>query len=159
MSKEMAYRIDGLGDLRIKMKAVWDMVCKGIQAGAVEVVIRRPGRELSQNAKFHAMIGDIHFQAFRGYSADGVKAVLVNQFAIELEEAGTPLANPGEKVWDWKTKEPVYVRPTTTKFRKAEAAAFIEFLYAAGVELGVNWSEPALAVYEEYREAQEAKAA
>lgn len=156
MSKNRTYVIQGLGDLRVKMKAVWDMVCKGIQAGAVEVVIRRPGKSRIQEEKYHAMIGDIHFQCFRGYSPEGVKAVLVNQFAIEMEEAGTPLANPGEKVWDWKSKEPVYVRPTTTKFRKAEAAAFIEFLYATGVDLGVNWSEPALAAYESYREVREA---
>ncbi|WP_299231685.1 recombination protein NinB [uncultured Halomonas sp.] len=153
MSKELIYRIEGLGDLRTKMEAVWAMVCRGIQAGAVEVVVRRPGRELGQNAKFHAMIADIHHQAFRGYSFDGVKAVLVNQFALEMEEQGTPLKNPGERVWDWKTKEPVYVRPTTTKFRKAEAGQFIEFLGATGAELGVEWSEPAQAVYDEYREA------
>lgn len=156
MSKEIAYRIEGLGDLRSKMQTVWQMANKGIQAGAVEVIVRRPGREPSQNAKFHAMISDIHHQCFRGYSAEGVKAVLVNQFAIEMEEAGTPLAHPGEKVWDWKSQEPVYVRPTTTKFRKAEAAAFIEYLYSEGTGLGVNWSEPALAVYESYREAKEA---
>lgn len=159
MSRELTYVIEGLGDLRLKMVTVYQVVAKGIQGGPVELVLRRPGREKSQNAKFHAMIGDIHHQAFRGYSLEGVKAVLVNQFAIEMEEQGTPLANPGERVWDWKTKEPVYVRPTTTKFRKAEAAAFIEFLYATGVELGVQWSKPALKVYEEYRESKEAKAA
>ncbi|SNY95543.1 recombination protein NinB [Halomonas sp. hl-4] len=128
-------------------------VAKGVQQGAVEIEVRYAARELSQNAKFHAMIADIHYQCFRGYSADGVKAVLVNQFALEMEEQGEPLAKPGEKVWDWKSKQAVYVRPSTTKFRKAEAAAFIEFLYATGVELGVNWSEPALAVYESYKEA------
>lgn len=158
MSKELTYLIVGLGDLRSKMSAVWSMVNKGIQAGAVEVVVKRPGRGLSQNAKFHAMISDIHRQCFRGYSAEGVKAVLVNQFAIEMEEAGTPLAHPGEKVWDWKSQEPVYVRPTTTKFRKGEAASFIEYLYSEGTGLGVNWSEPALAVYESYREVKESAA-
>lgn len=99
------------------------------------------------------MIGDIHRQCFRGYSSDGVKAVLVNQFALEMEEQGTPLSNPGERVWDWKMKEPVYVRPTTTKFKKSECAAFIEFLYATGTELGVTWSEKALAAYSEYQQA------
>jgi hypothetical protein len=156
VSKDLTYVIEGLGDLRMKMTTAYHMVAKALQAGPVEVVLRRPGRELNQNAKFHAMIGDIHYQAFRGYSMDGVKAVLVNQFAIEMEEQGTPLAHPGERVWDWKTKEPVYVRPTTTKFRKTEAAAFVEFLYATGVELGVQWSEPALKAYDDYREAKAA---
>lgn len=155
MSDEVKYRIDGLGSLRERMVAVYQMVSKGLQAGPVEVVLRRPGRSLSQNAKFSVMISEIHFQAFRGYSVDGVKAVLVNQFSLEMDEQGTPLKNPGERVWDWKTREPVYVRPTTTKFRKAEAAAFIEFLGATGAELGIQWSEPALAVFDEYREAKE----
>ena len=144
MSKELVYRIEP-GSVRDKMAAIYQMVVKGAQAGAVELVLRRPGKSRSQEEKYHAMIHDIHRQCFRGYSAEGVKAVLVNQFAREMEKAGTPLAHPGKKVWDWQTQEPVYVRPTTTKFRKAEAAQFIEFLYATGVELGVQWSEPALA--------------
>ncbi|WP_043530440.1 recombination protein NinB [Litchfieldella xinjiangensis] len=156
MSKELTYRIESIRDLQNTLAMAARMAGRALEEGAVELVLRRPGRGQGQNAKFHAMIGDIHHQAFRGYSADGVKAVLVNQFALEMEEQGTPLASPGEKVWDWKTKEPVYVRPTTTKFRKAEAAAFIEFLYATGVELGVQWSERALAAYEEYREAKAA---
>ena len=153
MSNEHSYRIESLRDLQGVLGMAGRMASKGLEAGPVELVLRRPGRVLSQNAKFHAMITDIHRQAFRGYSFDGVKAVLVNQFAQEMEEQGTPLAKPGERVWDWKTKEPVYVRPTTTKFRRAEAAAFIEFLYSTGVELDVAWSEPALKVYDEYREA------
>ncbi len=153
MSREMTYRIEFIADLQGTLAMAARMAGQGLQAGPVELVLRRPGRGQGQNAKFHAMIGDIHRQCFRGYSVEGVKAVLVNQFALEMDEQGTPLANPGEKVWDWKSQEPVYVRPTTTKFRKAEAAAFIEFLYATGTELGVNWSEPALAVYAEYKEA------
>jgi len=156
MSKELTYVISGLGDVRAKMTAVWNMVCKGLQAGAVEVVIRRPGKSREQEEKYHAMIGDIRRQCFRANTPEGVKAVLVNQFALEMEEAGTPLAHPGEKVWDWKTQEPVYVRPSTKKFRKAEASQFVEFLYSTGVELGVQWSERAMAVYEECREAKEA---
>lgn len=153
MGKELVIPVAGPQQRQYAVARADAAIAKGVEAGPVEVAIRRPGRELGQNAKFHAMIGDIHHQCFRGYSLDGVKAVLVNQFAIEMEEQGDPLANPGEKVWDWKSQEAVYVRPSTTKFRKAEAAAFIEFLYATGVELGVNWSEPALAVYDEYREA------
>ena len=151
--KQLTYRIDGLGDVRIKMKTVWDMVNKALQDGAVEVVLRRPGKSRGQEERYHAMIGDIHRQCFRAFSAEGVKAVLVNQFAREMDDAGTPLAHPGEKVWDWSSQEPVYVRPSTKKFRKAEASQFVEFLYATGVELGVQWSEPALAAYESYKEA------
>ncbi|WP_110599793.1 hypothetical protein [Salinicola lusitanus] len=153
MSKQHVYTIATIRDLHGAMAMITNMAGRGLEGGTIEIAIRRPGKSRIQEAKYHAMIADIHRQCFRGYSVDGVKAVLVNQFALELEEQGTPLANPGQKVWDWKSQEAVYVRPTTTKFRKAEAAAFMEFLYATGAELGVAWSEPALKAYSEFKEA------
>lgn len=149
-------RIDDASVARQRMAFAWRHVCKSIAGGAVSVSIQRPSKSREQEKKFHAMIKDIHQQCFRGYSFDGVKAVLVNQFALEREEQGEPLAHPGERVWDWRTKEPVYVRPSTAKFRKAEAADFIEFLYATGSEFDVQWSEKALAIYDEMREARAA---
>jgi hypothetical protein len=129
------------------------MVPKGLAAGAVLVTLGRPTRTQIQNEKFHAMIGDIHGQCFRGYTKAAMKAVLVNQFALEMAANGEPLTHPGEQAWDWVNQAPVYVRPSTTEFTKKECAAFIEFLYATGTELDVNWSEKALAVYAEYQEA------
>lgn len=154
MKNEITYRVDS-GDVRAKMQTVWEMVNKGLAAGPVELVLRRPGKNRIQEEKYHAMIGDIHRQCFRAFSSEGVKAVLVNQFAQEMDDAGTPLANPGEKAWDWKTQEPVYVRPSTKKFRRAEASQFVEFLFSVGAEYQVTWSEKALAVYESYREVKE----
>ncbi|MGB2336252.1 MAG: hypothetical protein ACPH5V_03000 [Alcanivorax sp.] len=129
------------------------MIPKGLAAGAVLVTLGRPTRSQIQNEKFHAMIGDIHKQCFRGYSDEGIKAALVNQFALEMEANGEPLTHPGEQVWDWVNQVAVYVRPSTTEFTKKECAAFIEFLYATGTDLGVTWNEKALAVYAEYKEA------
>lgn len=131
---------------------VSDMTYKALKAGPVLITLGRPKRGAVANAKFHAMIGDIHLQCFRGYSAKGVKAVLVNQFALEMAEMGEPLRNPGETAWDWKHQQAVYVRPSTTDFTKAEAGKFIEWLYATGAELGVDWSEPALAEYQKWLE-------
>lgn len=119
-----------------------------------EVVIRPvvARRKADQNAKFHAMIGDIHGQAFRGYELKCLKAVLVQQFADEKAEMAEPLKHPGATAWDWKRKQPVTVRPSTTDFSVSEAAEFIEWLYAEGTALDIQWSEKALAAYEEYRE-------
>lgn len=153
MSKPISRKVTDRRQLAGLANWVQAMVGRGLDAGPVLVTLGRPTRSQIQNEKFHAMIGDIHHQAFRAYSAEGMKAVLVNQFAMEMQEQGTPLAHPGETVWDWVHQAPVYVRPTTTKFTKAECAAFIEWLYATGTDLGVTWSEKALAVYQEYREA------
>lgn len=152
MSKHVR-QIENITQLPAAMGWAQAMANKGLDGGPVQIALSRPSLSQIQNAKFHAMIQDIHHQCFRGSSFDGVKAVLVNQFALEQDAAGEPLSHPGEKVWDWKTQEPVYVRPSTTKFTKKECAAFIEYLYASGTELGVQWSEKALAVYDEYREA------
>ncbi|PNQ53539.1 hypothetical protein C1141_20755, partial [Vibrio agarivorans] len=153
MSKPLCREITEPDQLRPAADWVVEMAGRGLRAGPVTVTLGRPSRSQIQNEKFHAMISDIHRQCFRVYSAEGMKAVLVNQFALEMAEQGTPLAHPGETVWDWKHQSPVYVRPTTTRFTKPECAAFIEWLYATGIELGVTWSEKALAVYAEYREA------
>jgi hypothetical protein len=48
----------------------------------------------------------------------------------------------------------VTVRPSTTDLKQMEAAAFIEFLYAQGVEMGVEFSPPTIEIYEQYKEAQ-----
>lgn len=63
---------------------VRQMVMQGLATGLVLVTLGCPTRSQIMNKKFHAMIGDIHQQGFRGYSFEGMKAVLVNQFALDL---------------------------------------------------------------------------
>ncbi|MFC7091898.1 hypothetical protein ACFQH5_20350 [Halomonas salifodinae] len=153
MSKELVIPVASPADYSPAIERVKSAATKGVQGGRpFEIAIRYPSKSRIQEEKYHAMIHDIHRQCFRGYSAEGVKAVLVNQFAREMEEAGTPLAHPGERVWDWQTQEPVYVRPSTKGFLKSEASQFVEFLYSVGTEYGVAWSDKAMKAYEEYRE-------
>lgn len=128
---------------------VKQMAEKAVAGGPVDVTVARPSKSREQEAKYHAMIEDIRLHGFRGYSREGMKAALINQFALEREQMGEPLSNPGEQAWDWKNQVRVYVRPSSKKFTKREAADFIEFLYATGTEYDVVWSEKALAVYDE----------
>lgn len=153
---ELSRKIEDSNQIHFILRWAEHVIRKALEGGDVQITLGRAGKSRNQEAKYHAMINDIHQQCFRGYSFDGVKAVLVNQFALEREEQGEPLASPGEKVWDWKTKEPVYVRPSTTKFRKREAMDFIEFLHSVGAEYDVQWSEKALAIYDEMMEARAA---
>ncbi|WP_108449642.1 hypothetical protein [Halomonas sp. BN3-1] len=92
------------------------------------------------NVKFHAIIGDIHHQCSRGHSLDGVKAVLVNQFALEMEEQGTPLANPVRARLGLEDQGAGLFTAHHDEVPQGQAAAYIEFLYATGVKLGVQWS-------------------
>lgn len=150
---ELARTIKSLAEVPSLTEWARALCVKGLQSGPVTVVLTRPSRSVSQNAKLHICIEDIRTQCFRASGRDAMKAVLVSQFAEEMTAAGTPLRHPGETAWDWVNQRPVYVRPSTTKFTKRECAEFIEFLHATGAELGVEWSDRALAVYDEYREA------
>lgn len=126
-----------------------------LKGGPIEVVVKRLSRSLSQNAHFHALINEIsEIEEFYDKPFEVVKALLVDWFADEMEQQGTPLKNPPKSIWDWRRKTFVSIRPSTTEFRVFEAGCFIEFLYCFGTEHGVQWSSPALKIYESYMEAK-----
>lgn len=140
-------------NLREIMTQAYHEAQKAIAGGSLLVTLTRPSRSADQNAKFHALISDIQKQCFRGYEFEHLKAALVNQFEKAMREAGTPLSHPATTTWDWVNQERVTVRPSTTQFNKAEASAFIEFLYATGVEYNVIWSPIVTRIYDEMRQA------
>lgn len=146
--------------MRGLMLRVWELVRHGIQAGPVVITLARESKNRQQEKKYHALIGDIAkqitFYGNKRYSTDTWKALLVEQFDQEMKQMGTPLSKPGRLITSLDGQRTITVRPSTTDFKKHEAAAFIEYLYAQGCEMGVQWGEPALAVYAEYKEAQAA---
>lgn len=133
--------------------------------GDYEAANEQADRNSQQNAKFHAMIGDIAKQSvfktpvltvtMADYDVDAVKALLVRWFEQECAQLGEPLRHGSRVVIDPFTGEQITIRPSTTKFLKAESNNFIEWLYATGAAGGVKWSEPALQEYENYRESQQ----
>lgn len=137
---------------RDRVKYVCAVLKKTLPIGPVAITLCRPAKSSEQERKYHAMIRDIQRCAFRGNSFDGVKALMIAEFAAEMKAQGTPLTHPGETVYSHRLKEWVTVRPSSKKFRKAEASAFIEFLYAIGVELEVTWGEEVLSFYSEFME-------
>lgn len=141
--------------LRDRMMLVWQLVNRGIEGGPVTVALGRASKSRDQERKYHAMIRDIAKQVTffgrRRYDPEVWKALLVDHFEQEKLAMGEPLTHPGQLITSMDGRRTITVRPSTTKFRKAEAAEFIEFLYQQGTEMGVQWSDPALAVYEEYR--------
>ena len=129
-----------------------DIIRDSLSGGAVELVIQRFSRSRDQNAKFHALIGDISATVEvdgRYYSAEVWKALLVDDFEKERREMGEPLSHPGETVMSLDGRRAVTVRASTVKFRVSEASDFIEFLYAKGTEYGARFSDKSLEYYEE----------
>lgn len=137
-------------------------LCKIIDSGEIpyiEVGVI-DDRTVPQNARYHAMIGDINKQAvikapgvvvkMSNYHPDACKALLVSWFAREKALMGEPLRHPGRVIIDPLSGEQIHVRPSTTQFSKAEAGQFIEWLYALGADSGVIWSDPAIREYEQY---------
>lgn len=105
-----------------------------------------------QEEKYHAMIGDIakQVEAFgEGWGEEDMKRMLVDQFARDMAAQGSPLKRQGRVVPSLDGTGVVQLGVQTRKFLKAEANAFIEWLYAFGAEHDVQWSGRAARGYEE----------
>lgn len=91
------------------------------------------------------MIGDIARQVEHiglKWDADDMKRILVDEFAEEMRNAGTPLHHDSRVVPSLDGRRIVQLGIQTREFYVKEAAQFIEFLYAFGADRGVQWSEP-----------------
>jgi len=150
-------RIDKPADLRFQMGVAWNVAKDAIQTAGIVVEIKRYNKSREQEKKYHAMIGDfakqIAFYGNKKYSLDVWKARLVEQFAREKELLGEPLRRPGQTIASLDGLRTISVPPSTKQFLVKEASDFIEYLYQQGSEMGVNFSDRAMAAYNEYKEA------
>lgn len=100
------------------------------------VEIKGPRRTLDQNAKMHAMIGDIakqHQHAGRTLSVKQWKVLLMVALGLEQVEWIPSLDDDGD---------PVPVGTSTGELSIAQCSDMIELLYAKGATWGVIWTEP-----------------
>lgn len=107
------------------------------------VTIAPPVKKREQEEKYHAMIGDIAAQveyAGRKWSADDMKRLLVDEFAEEMRQAGTPLHHDSRVVPSFDGRRIVQLGIQTREFRVKEASDFIEYLFAFGAQHDVVWS-------------------
>lgn len=133
------------------MSRVSDMVRKGLGAGPVVLTLSRKKRSANQNALFHVLITDIAKTVDIGmrYGLEEWKALLVDQFEQEMINQQNPLKHRSRVVISFDGSRAVTVRPSTTKFNKAEGGQFIEFLYCWGSEHGAAFSEESNKIYED----------
>ena len=160
MAKEITIHPDSTAQQRFT--ALKQFMLEALTGGPISVLIRRPSRSREQEKLYHKLIAVISDQVVfetwrpdsdpgrvvylfdrrrrRKYKPEIWKALLVDQFEQERAAMGQPLRKPGHVVpaLDGSGRL-VSVRPSTTGFSVSEASDFIEFIYAYGVELGVQW--------------------
>jgi len=115
------------------------------------VEIKPAPKSRDQEARYHAMIGDIAAQVTllgRAWDREDMKRLLVDQFVRDMANMRTPLRNSGSVVPSIDGTGIVQLGVQTRSFLKAEASAFIEWLFAFGAENDVQWSETAAHDYE-----------
>ncbi|HET8792093.1 MAG TPA: recombination protein NinB [Modicisalibacter sp.] len=150
MSKELNYRIDTIGDLQSTLAMAARMAGKGLEAGPIEFVLRRPSekRSLSQNSKLWPMLTDLSRQV--EWPVDGRMQLLPPE---DWKTILTSSLQQEQRVAQGIDGGFVMLGKSTSRMRKAEFADLIELIYSFGADRSVAWSEPALKAYESYREA------
>lgn len=123
-------------------------ICRHVMESPDGYIVRisEPKKKRIQEEKYHAMIGDIakccEFMG-RRWDEEDWKRLLVDAFAEAMREAGTPLHHDGRVVPSLDMERVVQLGIQTRDFRVAEAANFIDYLYAWGAEQTpeVVWSD------------------
>jgi hypothetical protein len=99
-----------------------------------------------QEEKYHAQIGDIAKQteyAGKCWDTEDMKRILIDEFADEMRNAGTPLHHDGRLIPSENGRRVIQLGIQSREFWVKEASQFIEFLYAWGAQRDVTWTGPA----------------
>ena len=144
-SKELTYQIATLRDLGGVIQMAARMAGRGLEAGPVELVLRRPKnqRSLDQNRRLWAVLSDVSRQV-EWYGRYLPKEAWKDIFSAALERQDVVPGLEGGFVM---------IGGRTSKMTKQRFADLLTLIDAFGAEHGVQWSDPALRVFDEYREA------
>lgn len=135
--------------VREVMLAVHEAVRRQACQGDLEIAVREPKRSLDQNAKLWPMLQDVADQV--QWPVDGVLQLISKEDWKDLLTSGL---KQEQRIAQGINGGFVMLGSRTSRMRKKEFSELIEFIYWFGSEKGVRWSEKALSIYEQYREAQ-----
>ena len=146
MSK-IQYKIESEKQGSEMLAWVRNNVKKGLQSGAVIVTLSRPNRTQEQNDLLWAVLTDFQSQCDfpRG---SGIKRPKEHWKVIFMSAYRTD----GTSFVFGINGEPVNLSTSTSALNKKEFSEVIEFLYATGSEWGVQWTDPAMNVFDQWRE-------
>ena len=122
---------------KVVMERLWAKLKPALEAGKEFTVEIKPlNRTLDQNAKFHAMIGDIAqqmAQAGSSWTVEDWKRLLIDQFAADTDR------RIGSVVPSLDGQRVVQLGLQSKKFSVEEASEFIEWLDAWAAQKGIEW--------------------
>lgn len=153
MAKELVIKVETLQDYPGAIERVKNAATKGVESGRpFEIALRyvEDLRSQSQNKKLWPMLSDISKQV--DWLVNGSMGKLTPEDWKDILSAGL---DSEQRVAPGINGGFVMLGRRTSKMRKKEFIDLIELIYAFGIQQGVTWSEPALAVYDEYREASQ----
>lgn len=141
--KEVIYLVERPDQVPFAMKWAEQMVMKTLPGGPVQMGLSRERRTKDQNSKLWPMLTDISKQVcWYGHWLtkeewkDVMTAGLAQQKVVPGIEGGF-----------------VVLGRSTSQMKKAVFCELIEMIYCFGANQGVQWSEKALAIYDEMRAA------
>lgn len=139
--------IDGTIQVAPFTQSLYAKIMKGLETGAVAVDLYRPEERRSNdaNAKLWAMCTDISNQLEwygQKLTPEHWKELLSHEWNAQMI---VPAIGSGFCA--------IGVR--TSKLTKREFSELIEIIYMFGADKQIKWSEPSLAAFSEYREAQQ----
>lgn len=146
---EVTYKVHEAGGISAALSWVFDMLTKGLKGGPVVITLGREKRSSDQNRKLWPMLTDISQQVVwhgEKYSKEAWKDIIS---AGWFKQTLVPGIDGGF----------VALGVRTSELTKEQFSGLIECIYAFGAQHDVQWSEPALRTYEEYRETKQEQAA
>ena len=138
--------IDGSISIKPALDWAYSLIMKGLEGGPVAIDVYR-------------------YEEIRSNAANAKQWCLYSDLSKQLQWYGETLT---EEHWkellsnEWQAQKIVpgvsggfcALGVRTSKMKKREMSELIEIIYAFGAERGVKWSDPSLAAFAEYREAQ-----
>ena len=140
---EISRKIDNLAGAGEGLIWIQDNLFNGLKGGPVLVTMGREKRSIDQNSKLWACLNDVSI------SVDWYGEKLTSE---EWKDVFTA-AWKRQKVVPGIDGGFVVMGARTSKMTVEEFGCLLEIIQAFGADKGVKWSDPALKVFNEYREA------
>lgn len=139
-------KIDDMAGAAAAMPWIQQNIINGLKSGPVVVTLGRETRSNEQNNLLWALLTDIsnHVTWFdKKHSPEAWKDIITGSF------------KGAEFVPNINGDGFVLLGMRTSKMDKPTFSALVEYIFAFGADQSVAWSDPSLAVFEQYREAKQ----